>query len=41
MIKEIYDNPILWSPSEERIKNSEMYRFIKTIIKKLDSPASI
>ena len=31
MSEDIIANPILWSPSEERIKNSEMYSFIKNI----------
>ena len=31
MSEDIVANPTLWSPSEERIKNSEMYSFIKII----------
>ena len=32
MSEDTIANPTLWSPSEKRIKESEMYRFIKTII---------
>ena len=31
MSEDTISNPTLWSPSEKRIKESEMYRFIKTI----------
>ena len=31
MKKEIVSNPVLWSPSDERVKSSQMYRFIKII----------
>ena len=31
MSEDTIANPTLWFPSEERIKNSEMYSFIKTI----------
>ena len=34
MKKEIVSNPVLWSPSDERIKSSQMYKFIKIINKK-------
>ena len=34
MIKEIVSNPVLWSPSDERIHTSQMYKFIKVINKK-------
>ena len=34
MIKKIVSNPILWSPSDERVKSSQMYQFIKIINKK-------
>ena len=33
MKKEIVSNPVLWCPSDERIKSSQMYKFIKTINK--------
>ncbi len=36
MKKEIVSNPILWSPSDERIKSSQMYKFIKIINEKHD-----
>ncbi len=29
MKKEIVSNPVLWSPSDERVKSSQMYQFIK------------
>ncbi len=34
MKKEIISNPVLWSPSDERIKSSQMYKFIKIINQK-------
>ena len=34
MKKEIVSNPVLWSPSDERVKSSQMYKFIKIINKK-------
>ena len=34
MKKKIVFNPVLWSPSDERIKSSQMYKFVKTINKK-------
>ena len=34
MKKEIISNPVLWSPSEERVKSSQMYKFIKKINEK-------
>ena len=34
MKKEIVFNPVLWSPSDERVKSSQMYKFIKNINEK-------
>ena len=34
MEKEVLSNPILWSPSEERIKSSQMYKFMLYINEK-------
>ena len=34
MEKEIVSNPVLWSPSDERVKSSQMYKFIKIINEK-------
>ena len=34
MEKEVLSNPILWSPSEERMKASQMFRFLQNINKK-------
>ena len=34
MAKEVLSNPILWSPSEERIKSSQMYKFMLYINEK-------
>ncbi len=34
MKKEIISNPVLWSPSDERVKSSQMYKFIKIINQK-------
>ena len=34
MEKEILSNPVLWSPSEERIKSSQMYKFMLYINEK-------
>ena len=34
MEKETLSNPILWSPSEERVKSSEMFRFLRNINEK-------
>ena len=31
MIKEIYENPILWSPSKERIHSSQMFKFMEFV----------
>ena len=36
MEKEILSNPILWLPSQERIKSSQMYKFMFYINKKYD-----
>ena len=34
MEKEIVFNPIIWSPSDERVKSSQMYKFMKNINEK-------
>ena len=34
MQKETVCNPIIWSPSDERVKSSQMYKFMKNINKK-------
>ena len=34
MEKQIVSNPVIWAPSDERVKSSQMYKFIKTINKK-------
>ena len=34
MVKENLLNPILWSPSDERVKSSQMFRFLQNINKK-------
>ena len=34
MKKKIVSNPVLWSPSDERVKSSQMYKFIKIINEK-------
>jgi acetoacetyl-CoA synthetase len=34
MKKEIVSNPVLWSPSDERVKSSQMYKLIKIINEK-------
>ena len=34
MEKETLSNPILWSPSEERVKSSEVFRFLRNINEK-------
>ena len=34
MEKEVISNPILWSPTEERIKSSQMYKFMLYINEK-------
>ncbi len=34
MVKEIVSNPVIWSPSDERIKSSQMYEFMKNINEK-------
>ena len=34
MEKETLSNPILWSASEERVKSSEMFRFLRNINEK-------
>ncbi len=34
MEKEIVSNPVIWAPSDERVKSSQMYKFIKTINEK-------
>ena len=31
MEKEIVSNPVMWTPSDERIKSSQMSKFIKEI----------
>ena len=31
MKKDIVLNPVIWSPSDERIKSSQMYQFIQNI----------
>ncbi|MDC6453417.1 acetoacetate--CoA ligase [Alphaproteobacteria bacterium] len=36
MEKEILSNPILWSPSNERVKSSQMFRFLQNINAKYD-----
>ncbi|MDC0969299.1 acetoacetate--CoA ligase [Alphaproteobacteria bacterium] len=36
MEKETLSNPILWSPSEERIKSSQMFKFLQNINAKYD-----
>ena len=33
-MKKKVTNPVLWSPSDERVKSSQMYKFIKIINKK-------
>ena len=37
MEKDIVTNPIMWTPSDERIKSSQMFRFIQNINEKLYS----
>ena len=34
MKKDIICNPVLWSPSDERVKSSQMYKFMQFINKK-------
>ena len=34
MKKELVMNPVVWSPSDERVRSSQMYKFIKIINKK-------
>ncbi len=34
MKKELVTNPVVWSPSDERVRSSQMYKFIKIINKK-------
>ena len=34
MEKEILSNPILWSPSDERIKSSQMFAFMQNLNEK-------
>ncbi len=34
MKKEIFSNPVLWSPSGERVRSSQMYKFLKIINEK-------
>ena len=34
MKKEIISNPIMWKPTDERVKSSQIYKFIKIINKK-------
>ena len=36
MEKETLSNPILWSPSNERVKSSQMFRFLQNINEKYD-----
>jgi acetoacetyl-CoA synthetase len=36
MEKEILSNPILWSPSNEKVKSSQMFRFLQNINAKYD-----
>ena len=36
MEKETLSNPILWSPSNERVKSSQMFRFLQNINVKYD-----
>ena len=36
MEKETLSNPILWSPSNERVKSSQMFRFLQNINAKYD-----
>jgi len=45
MEKDIVSNPVIWSPSDERVKSSQMYKFMKNINEKyninLDSFANL
>ena len=34
MENEIVSNPVIWSPSDERVKSSQMYKFMKNINEK-------
>ena len=34
MENDIVSNPVIWSPSDERVKSSQMYEFMKNINKK-------
>ena len=34
MKNDIVANPVIWSPSEERVKSSQMYKFMKNINEK-------
>ena len=34
MKNDIVSNPVIWSPSDERVKSSQMYKFMKTINEK-------
>ena len=34
MVKDIISNPVIWSPSDERIKSSQMYKFMQNINEK-------
>ena len=36
MEKETLSNPILWSPSNERVKSSQIFRFLQNINAKYD-----
>ena len=37
MEKDIFSNPVMWTPSEERIKSSQIYSFIKNINEKYNT----
>ena len=34
MENDIVSNPVIWSPSDERVKSSQMYKFMKNINEK-------
>ena len=36
MTNDFKNNPIIWSPSEKRLKSSQMYLFMENINKNLD-----
>ena len=31
MKKDMFSNPVMWIPSDEKIKSSQMYKFMKKI----------